>query len=144
MRHFKHIAAALFVAMIIASGARALYATRGQDFVQGQLIPAALRGSHYFEPDVKSASFTVDAEDTMYFITSAGGAITATLPAPSTMPTGKCWGAILTTAGNAVTFNAAPFSINGAVTDANMDAAGDSYVVCNNGAGYFLLSRYIH
>lgn len=114
------------------------------DFVDGTKIPAMLRGSHYFEPAAKTASFTVDADDNFYQINSSGGAITATLNAPTTYPTGKCWAAILKTAGNAVTFSAAPYSINGAVSTNAMDAAGDSYIICNNGAGFDFLARYIH
>lgn len=95
-------------------------------------------------PAAKTANFTFSAADNTYIIDTSGGAITATLPAPSTMPTGKTWKATLKTAGAAVTFSAAPFSVNGAVTDANMDAAGDSFEIMNTGAGYVFTSRYIH
>jgi hypothetical protein len=91
----------------------------------------------------KTASFTVATNDDVYLLSTAGGAITATLPSPATC-TNKEWTVVLTAAAGAVTFNAGTFSINGAVTDANMDAVGDSFQIICTGSAYLLTSRYIH
>ena len=92
----------------------------------------------------KSASFTMSAEEQGYEITSSGGTVTATLPDPTTTPVGTTWPVYLKTAGTAVTFSAAPYSLDGATSNASMDAAGDTYTIYNNGVGYVFLSRYIH
>ena len=91
----------------------------------------------------KTTSFTVKTSDDIYLISTAGGAITATLPNPAGC-TGKEWTATLVTAGAAVTWSAAPFSINGSVTDATMDAVGDSFKIICTGTSYLQTSRYIH
>jgi hypothetical protein len=138
----RFFAAVLTLAFIgvLAMGARFVGAT-GENIWNG---PQTISGKLLVTPATKTASFTVSEDDNLYLINTSAAAITATLPTPSTLTTGKCWGAILATAGNAVTWSAAPYSINGATSTAEMDAAGDSYIICNNGTGYQLLSRYIH
>ena len=153
MKIFAKLAAgtcgALFAVFLLAHGAYAVL-----DFVEGKMIPTTLKGDYAMTGqvtmtdtwqvvDAKTTSFTVSTSDNLYVIDSSGGAITATLGAP-TACAGKEWTAVLKTAGNAVTWSAAPYSINGSVSQNEMDAAGDSYKILCTGAGYVLSARYIH
>ena len=158
-KYGARVALALFALVFSAVAVRSV---TGIDFVEGTKIPATLTADYTLSGDnthsglntfsggtIKTptastgATTLSDAVDSYIFDTS-GGAITVTCPDPSTLTLGKTWKTTLKTAGNAVTFNAGTFSINGAVTDANMDAAGDSFEIMNVGTGYVFTSRYIH
>jgi hypothetical protein len=91
----------------------------------------------------KTASFVVDPlAANLYLVSTAGGAVNGSLPAPSTV-TGQTVTFVLTAAAGALTLTAAPYSINGAVSNNTIDSAYDTLSLYSTGTGYVLTSRYI-
>lgn len=137
---------------LIFMTALSLYSTGAIDFVEGQKIPKAFVGAHYFTPTNITGASTLSLDVSKYDVDTTVGAFVISLPASTSTPApadGQCWELSLTVANGAASFS--PSAV-GDLLDATqaayagMDALGDSVKICYDASttNYYFQNRYIH